>query len=232
MKVRTAAAFCGVIVSSAAMADVVYTSTTETGSRYNPGPATGGVAQRIVFDDVKIPDAILGGGNALEVTKVTFGIRRAGSAAAVDVDFYWGTVTPASDPVALDPAIHLFSEVTLAQLANPGFTTELVVIGDGTSTLFTAPLDTNAYAGFGTFFLGMQFSDPSADNAWRITSGPDNNEPVFWNYNPDDMTTGRFVFSSGAPGTFYMIVEGNVVPAPGAAAMLGLAGVAFTRRRR
>ena len=62
-------------------ASVLYSNTTETSSRFNPGTggtaSVPGVQQDITFDDIAIPNARLGGANAVNVTKVTVGIRRA-----------------------------------------------------------------------------------------------------------------------------------------------------------
>jgi hypothetical protein len=43
---------------------------------------------------------------------------------------------------------------------------------------------------------------------------------------------GNWSFSDPTPSYFYLDIEGTLVPAPGAIAMLGLAGLAGSRRRR
>jgi hypothetical protein len=43
---------------------------------------------------------------------------------------------------------------------------------------------------------------------------------------------GNWSFTEPTPSYFYLDIEGTLVPAPGAIALLGLAGLAGSRRRR
>jgi len=220
---------------------ILYSNTIETGSRFNPGPggttASPGTQQDITFDDIPIPNARLGGATAVDVTKVTVGIRRAGTAPATDVNLFWATATTnVTDPdTELDVPFTPIGTRSLAPRAAAAFTTELVVFGDGSTTLFTAPLNSTLFNGFGSFMLGLQFSSADTNNGWRLTSGADSNGDVMWIYDTD-VTPNEGAFEFGpAPqpnATFYIVVEGTPVPEPASLGLVGALGLMALRRRR
>ena len=222
-------------------AGVLYSNTTETGSRFNPGtggePLGAGVQQDVTFDDIPIPNARLFGATAVDVTRVTVGIRRAGNAPATDVNLFWATATTTVvDPdTELDVPYNVIGTASLLPRSTASFITEQVVFGDGTSTLFTAPLNSTLLNGFGTFLLGLQFSSGDALNGWRLTSGADANANVMWIYDTDVAASeGAFNFGA-APNpaaTFYIVVEGSPVPEPASLGLLAGVGVLALRRRR
>jgi MYXO-CTERM domain-containing protein len=113
--------------------------------------------------------------------------------------------------------------------------TQLVTIGDGVNTLFTTELNSTLLGvDFPAFLLGVQLSNPDANNGWRLTNGADANANVGWMYDTDltDPEV-RFNFGTGGPAAaFYIEIEGTPVPTPGALALLGLGGLTAMRRRR
>jgi hypothetical protein len=195
---------------------VLYANTTETGSRYNPAASTAGPEVVRTLDDIPIPLANIGGATTIDVTKVTYGIRRLANAPATTITAYWSTVT--TEATAPDTQLDVPTTLigTAALPANgTAAVTELVSFGDGTSTLFTVDLnDTIIAGGFGTFATGVSIDPPNAlnpNNGWRITNGPDANVDAFWRHDPNDDSE-AFLWFGGAPanppGTFYIIVEG------------------------
>lgn len=226
--------FVAVLAASAGMAHaaVIYTNTTQTGSRFNPGADLNG-APIISLDDVPFLLADTGGATHLEITKVTVGLRRQGaSSPSQQLNFYASSF---SGTAVVAPT--LLGGFTIPAGTGAAFFTDVHTLGNGVSVLGTVPLDYGLLAGFGTAAIGISFSDTNlaATTGWRITSGPSTNANAFWMWNPDQGTqAGPFTF--GAPpnpaATFYLIVEGNFVPTPGSLALLGLGGLCAARRRR
>jgi hypothetical protein len=222
-------------------AGILYSNTTETGSRFNPGTggatAGSGVQQDVTFDDIPIPSARLGGATAVDVTKVTVGIRRAGNAPATDINLFWSSATTnVVDPdTELDVPYNVIGTQSLLPRSAAAFITEQVVFGDGSTTLFTAPLNSTLFNGFGTFLLGLQFSNGDTLNGWRLTSGADVNGNVMWIYDTD-VTPEEGAYNFGAApnpaATFYITVEGSPVPEPASLGALACVGLFAMRRRR
>jgi len=223
---------------------IVYDRSVETGTRVNAGQAgftTGAPADsaRTLFDDVPIPAAILNGATSLDVCRLTVGIRRIAGAPATDVNVFWSTMTTtvAAPDTNLDTPPVLLGTVSLG-VNGAAAVTELVTFGaSGGPTLFNVPLNTTLINGFGTFAVGVSFSNTDINNGWRVTSGASPNATgIFWLYDPN-MTAqtspeGGYNFGGGTPSAFYIIVEGNPVPTPGVTALLGLGGLLAARRRR
>ncbi len=218
---------------------ILYSRTTETASRFNPGvggtPPGSGLQQDVMFDDVPIPFSRLGGNTSIAVSRVTVGVRRLANAPAVDVSLFFSTAT--SGTVAPDTALDVpFNNIATVSLLANGATavTTLVTLGDGINPLFTVALNTTLLTpDFGTFFLGMQFSNADNLNGWRVTSGPDANANAVWLFDSDNANPeGAFTLGGVPTAAFYIEIEGTPVPAPGALALLGLGGLTAVRRRR
>lgn len=240
---RTLLTAAALLVTSVACGDTLYSRTTETGFRYNPaspGTTTPADPARTVFDDVPIPEARLNGQSAIAVTRVTIGIRRIAGAPATDVSLLYSTLT--TDVTAPDTNLDLpanqFAVASLA--ANTGSsTTQLITIGNGVDPLFTTSLNDTLFDGFGTFVIGVRFSDSSNLNGWRITSGADANANVFWLHDPNHTSQandeGAFFFNNdnppNPPASFYITVDGTPVPEPTTLGCMAFAALALLRRR-
>lgn len=215
---------------------ILYNSSTETGFRYTPGGGTPADNRRVAFDDVNFSSALLNGATSIDVCRVTVGIRRLAAAPATSVDLYWATLSD----TATSPDTIFNTPGNLIGTANLGVagaaTTTLVTAGvSGGPTLFNAPLNFNFAAGYGTFAIGVRFSDTGGNNGWRITTGAPNAD-LFCRYDPFQTAGGNvesLLFFNGNPvAQFYIVIEGNLVPAPGAFALVGMGGLIALRRRR
>lgn len=238
-------------MTAAAQAAIVYDASVQTGNRANVGQAgffsatTVASNTRVMFDDVPISNTARGSATALEVTKITVGIRQVAGAPATSVSLYWTTLTTA----VTAPDTQIDSPPNLIGVGNLGAAaasvTSLVSIGDGVTPVFTVPFNTDLITGFGSFAIGVQLGSTDGLNGWRITTpaaGYANAGGAAWAYdaggisgvsgNPTEF--GPFNFGAApAPGaTFYIVIEGNFVPTPGAMGLLGLGGLMVARRRR
>lgn len=218
---------------------LLYSNTTQTGSRFNPGtggdPLGSGSQQDITFDDIPIPAARLFGADAVDITRITVGIRRAPTAPATDLSLFWATASTlvVAPDTELDLPFTPIATTSLAARSDVAFITELVTFGDGVNTLFTAPLNNTLFDGYGTFLLGLQFSNDHTDNGWRLTSGLDVNGNVMWIFDTDVANPeGSFDFGGSPAATFYIVVEGNPVPEPTSLTLLAIGGIVALGRRR
>ncbi len=228
---KSAIVVSALFLTAAANASVIYTNTTQTGSRFNPGADTSGTPI-ISIDDVPFSLAATGGATHVEITKVTVGLRRQGaSSPAQTLNFFSASF---NGNTINQPS--LLGSLQIPAGTGTAFVTDIFSLGDGVNVLGTVPLDYNLLAGFGTVGVGISYTDTAAGatTGWRVTNGPDANANAFWQWLPDGAApAGPFTFGATGPAaTFYLVVEGNFVPAPGAAALLGLGGLVTLRRRR
>jgi hypothetical protein len=121
--------------------------------------------------------------------------------------------------------------------------------GNGTSTQATIALN-NSWSTNGCFFVGFRFTytgTPTALASIRLSTGSSATggsptapttgaiDNVYWKSTGSvtGAVTGPFSFSSASySNVACMDVAGNLVPAPGAVALLGVAGLIGARRRR
>ncbi len=218
-------------LAGAANAQVFYNWDTQTGSRYNPASAT-----TVAFDDAFISNTLLGGNTAITLDTVTVGIRRTAAAPATDVSIWAAPMigTDLTTPGAVGTPV-LLGTVSLAARAGTGFVTELVSV-NSTVTMALNSLIAGATPNFSGLFIGVQLSNISTENGWRIVSGGtvgSNFTDRFYTYNTvTQLPAGPVAFAPGTPSAFMVSITGTAVPTPGAAALLGLGGLAAFRRRR
>jgi hypothetical protein len=203
---------------------VLYSNTTEIGSRYNAGarytvdplnrPPD---ARRVAFDDIPIPNERLGSATSVDITRITVGVRRQTLSEATDVDIYVAHLTTGPTPpdTELDSPGVLVGTVSLPVHQGPSGTT-LVSVGNGTTTLASVLLNSTLQPGWGFIAVGVRFSSTEEDNGWCLVSGPEANADVLWEYDPF-MTAHPnpetlFNFNSAPVAFFYVVVEGTPVP--------------------
>jgi MYXO-CTERM domain-containing protein len=232
--VSLAAVVASLGMSSLAGASLVYGGGTETGSRFNPAQA-GVITYMNCF-------AVAGAGDSqLLVDSISVGIRRgptAGVLTSVGINIYAAEMTyDAATQTFGRGANFLVYSSKLGADASAAFVTQQV--GTGALSGVTLNLERTSNAGLGGFWIGVEFFGPNATNAingWRVTNAPTTGASIngfgMFNYNGSGAFESLYTLGTGAPSRFMVNVDGTLVPAPGALALLGLAGVAGGRRRR
>jgi hypothetical protein len=249
----------GVLVARSAGAAVLYDASVpqvfdgDSGPLYDqPRDAT-----RTQYDDVPINYGTTVN-PIVNVTRVSFDVSRGAGAPASTVTAYAAPMVPDSlqngGPNDLAGFDDPGTPVVLGTFNLPATTAYgrvTVTFGNGTTPIFTTPLDTT-WAGPGKpgfFMLGLKFSDPDANNqgnvGWSLAdAGPidfttglaaNGNIDAAWDY---QSPTNFFEYGENDPNNqpiptaYMMTVEGTVVPEPASAAlMLGGAMVLVVRRR-
>ena len=196
----------------------LYSNTNESGSRYNPLIGQFGTP-KVAFDDILIPSSSLVGVDSLNVKMIKVAIRRAGTAGATNVNFFYttkdDTATVYNTLTKIPPKF--LGTVALPTLANAGFTTHHVSLGDSINTLFKVKVDTgNIYSNSFAFFLGASLSNNSSDNGIRIATTPlisSNDVNAFWMYDADttagDLQRRAASFAAPTINTFVWQVFGT-----------------------
>lgn len=216
----------------------------ETGFRYFPGAQTGDTSGTLfnkALDDVLIPTSVTPVNSVVDVTRVTFGIRRLANAQSCTITGYFAVPSdPPSTGWPLTNVTQFGAPVVLA--ANGASSvTQQVAIGDGVNTLFTVTPNYTALAtnNLSLMAVGLKISLPAPDanqlNGWRIMTPNVSFLDAFWAEDAGAATPSNYVWFGGSPpAQFYMRIEGNVrvVPEPATMAALGMGALALIRRRR
>lgn len=232
--VSVAAVVASLGMSSLAGASLVYGGGTETGSRFNPGQA-GVITYMNCFTAAGASDT------QLLLDSISVGIRRGptdGFLTSVGINIYAAEMTfDAGTGTFGVGANYLVYSSKLGADAAAGFTTQQV--GTGALSGVSLNLERNSNAGLGGFWIGVEFFGPNATNSingWRVVNAPTTGASVngfgMFNYNASGSFAAFYTLGAGVPSRFMVDVNGSLVPAPGALALLGLAGVAGSRRRR
>ncbi|MFM7797363.1 MAG: hypothetical protein ACKPBA_00075, partial [Planctomycetota bacterium] len=116
------------------------------------------------------------------------------------------------------------------------------IVNTGAVSGVTLNLETASNAGLGGWWIGVEFTGANANNAangWRVMNAPTTGASIngFGIFNNAGSGVFQAFFGFGtpagsAPSRFLVDVNGTLVPAPGALALLGVAGIAGARRRR
>jgi MYXO-CTERM domain-containing protein len=241
MSVKLFSVFAAVAIASASNAALVYGGGTETGSRLNAG--AGAITYMNCF-------AVIDGTAAqtqLAVDSAIVGIRRlvtAGALTDVGIKIYAAEMTFDGTNYGRGANYEIYSSASLG--AGAASVTQLVNTGSVSGV--TLNLETVSWpglggaAGLGGFWIGVEFTGANAAstaNGWRVTNAPTTGSSLnaFGIYNNAGSGVFAALFAFGtppgqSPSRFMVDVNGTLVPAPGAMALLGVAGLIGGRRRR
>lgn len=225
-RITTLAAVLAATVAPLAAADAIYTHGSETGSRFNPNQTN--LNLQAYTNTYWNTNA-----TGLQIDSLTFGIRRLASAPDVTLHFYVAQMTGTGD----------FDSATIVDLGTVGLLangassiTELVTINPGI-TMALNDLAAGGSAGYAGLYFGIRFEGANASNTangWRITNAPTLGftDDYFAAWDPSTSTLAYQWFGGNPVANFYLDINGSFVPAPGAFALLGAAGLVGGRRRR
>ena len=217
-------------VAATTNAALVYGGGTQTTGRFNPGQ-TGVVSYMNCFVDTS------GGGTQLQIDNVTAGIRRLVSAGAlidVGLNIYVAEMTFDGVDFGLGAQTMIYSTNSLGA----GNATLTQSVSVNTNTLVNLEMTSNG-PNLGGFWVGVEFTGANAANTangWRVMTAPTTGASIngfgMYNYNASGIFEAMYNFGAGTESRFMVDVSGTVVPAPGALALLGVAGLVGGRRRR
>jgi hypothetical protein len=220
-------------VAASSNAALVYGGGTETGSRFNPG--AGAISYMNCFTTVGAGDT------QLSLESVAVGIRRlVASGALVDVglNIYAAEMTYDGTNFGRGTNTLVYSTASLGG----GAATVLQSVNTGAISGVVLNLERNSNAGLGGWWIGVEFTGANAANTangWRIVNAPTTGASInaFGLFNNAGSGVFEAFYSFGStggvanPSRFMVNVNGTLVPAPGAVALLGLAGIVGRRRR-
>jgi MYXO-CTERM domain-containing protein len=226
-----ATATLALVATSASNAALVYGGGTETGSRFNAG--AGAITYMNCFT------AVGAGQTQLAVDSAIVGIRRLAAAGAltdVGIKIFAAEMTFDGVDFGRGANYEIYSSASLG--AGTASVTQLV--NTGAVSGVTLNLETVSNAGFGGFWIGIEFTGANAANVangWRVVNGPTTGASIngfgMFNYQASGAFDAFYTLgASPTPSRFLVDVNGTLVPAPGAMALLGVAGLIGGRRRR
>ena len=228
-----ATATLALVATSASNAALVYGGGTETGSRFNAG--AGAITYMNCFT------AVGAGQTQLAVDSAIVGIRRlvsSGSVIDVGIKIYAAEMTFDGTNYGRGANYEIYSAASIG----PGAASVTQLVNTGAVSGVTLNLETLSNAGFGGWWIGVQFTGANAantSNGWRVTNAPTTGSSLnaFGIFNNAGSGVFQAFFAFGTPpgstpSRFMVDVNGTLVPAPGAMALLGVAGLVGARRRR
>jgi MYXO-CTERM domain-containing protein len=226
-----AAATAALVATSASNAALVYGGGTETSNRFNPG--AGAITYMNCFT------AVGAGQTQLAVDSAIVGIRRlvaSGALVDVGIKIYAAEMTFDGVDFGRGANYEIYSSASLG--AGTASVTQLV--NTGAVSGVTLNLETVSNAGLGGWWIGVEFTGANAANTangWRVVNVPTTGASIngfgMFNYQASGAFDAFYTLgASPTPSRFLVDVNGTLVPAPGALALLGVAGLAGARRRR
>jgi hypothetical protein len=219
-------------IAASSNAALVYGGGTETGSRHNPG--VGAITYMNCFT------AVGAGQNQLALESAIVGIRRIAFSLDVGLNIYAAEMTYDGTNFGRGANYLIYSTATLG--ASPSESvTQLVSSGDVTSQNVVLNLELASNAGLGGWWIGVEFTGVNAGNVnhgWRGVNAPTTGASIngFGVFNNAGSGVFQSFFAFGIPpgseaSRMMVDVNGTLVPAPGALALLGVAGLVARRRR-
>lgn len=217
---------CAMLASSAAYGDVLYDASAYTND-YNAN-----VDQEFAdfpqYSTYMVDDVSFGAAVTIDSISTYFTNRGPAWATLIDARVNIFAKTGSLPGAGDDPT------------AGAGVTVTITDLGDGTWKMTATGLGINLAAG--DYWIGMTPVAPFAvfGQEFHKYTGPGSligDQPGIRNpggafgFGPDWMTVNG-ALQGPTDANIAMLVEGTIVPAPGALALLGLAGLAGTRRRR
>jgi len=235
MSVKLISAFAAVAIASASNAALVYGGGTETGTRFNAG--AGAITYMNCFTAIDGTAAQ----NQLAVDSAIVGIRRlvaSGALIDVGIKIYAAEMTFDGTNYGRGANYEIYSSASLGA----GAATVTQLVNTGAVSGVTLNLETVSSAGFGGWWIGVEFTGANAANTangWRVMNAPATGASInaFGIFNNAGSGVFQAFFAFGtppgaSPSRLMVDVNGTLVPAPGALALLGVAGLAGARRRR
>jgi len=232
MKTSLASLVAALAVASASDAALVYGGGTETGNRFNGGANV--IAYMNCFT------AVSAGQNQLALESAVVGIRRLASAGAlldVGINIYAAEMTFDGTNFGRGANTLIYSSASLGG----GAASVTQLVSTGALSGVTLNLETASNAGLGGWWMGVEFTGANAAstaNGWRVVNAPTTGASVngFGAFNLNNSNAFQAFFAFGtppgsSPSRLMVDVNGSLVPAPGAIALLGVAGLVSRRRR-
>ena len=230
--VSLAAGALALAVAASSNAALVYGGGTETGSRFNAG--AGAITYMNCFT------AVGAGDTQLSLESAIVGIRRLATAGAlldVGINIYAAEMTYDGTNFGRGADYLIYSSASLG--GGAASVTQLVNTGAVSGVTLNLELASNA--GLGGWWIGVEFTGVNAANTangWRVVNAPVTGASIngFGIFNNAGSGVFQSFFAFGtppgsSPSRMMVDVNGSLVPAPGAIALLGLAGIVGRRRR-
>jgi len=229
----SASAVASLALASASNAALVYGGGTETGSRFNGGAG--------VITYMNCFTAVGAGQTQLSLESAIVGIRRIATAGAlldVGIKIYAAEMTFDGTNFGRGANTLIYSSASLGG----GAASVTQLVNTGAVSGVTLNLETASNAGLGGWWIGVEFTGANAGstaNGWRVVNAPTSGTSInafgMFNFSGSGVFQSFFAFGTppgSSPSRMMVDVNGTLVPAPGALALLGVAGLAGARRRR
>jgi len=221
-------------VAASSNAALVYGGGTETGNRFNAGAG--------VITYMNCFTAVTAGQTQLSLESAIVGIRRlvaSGALVDVGINIYAAEMTFDGTNLGRGANYLLYSTASLG--GGAASVTQLVSTGDVTGQNVVLNLELASNAGLGGWWIGVEFTGANASNTangWRVVNAPATGASIngfgMFNFSSSGVFQSLFAFGTppgSSPSRLMVDVNGTLVPAPGALALLGVAGLVARRRR-